>query len=121
MTSSSPSIVSNAALAVLALDQALDVLVEHRATQPARDHVDELPPVEQTADVGVVEEPLCAREPERGAGDDDRFGGRAALIARYTHQPAPTLEELIDRRASSSPCALDGLLRGRRGWRWRRP
>ena len=51
--------------AVLRLDQARDVLVEHLAAQAPGDHVDSLLAVQQPRDVGVVEQPLRARQPER--------------------------------------------------------
>ena len=101
--------------AVVALDQPRDVLVEHLAAQAARDHVDSLLAVEQARDVGVVEQPLGAREPERRAGDDHRLGRRQP-VALGAHQPRPrsrtrrTAEVAV--RRSSRPAHRSG--RGRR-------
>ncbi len=45
---------------VIALDEAGDVLVEHLAAHPSREHVDALLSCEQAGDVAVVKQPIGA-------------------------------------------------------------
>ena len=93
-----------AALAVLALDEADDVLGRHRLEDPVREAADELVAAQDRRDVVVVEDPRTAREAERGARDDDRLlrGGREERRRRNRLSPVdlhPLLEELGEEEA----------------------
>ena len=102
MTSSRRSIVSNAGAAVVALDEPRDVLVEHLVAQAAGITSMPCSPSSRRARLRVVEQPLRAGQPERGAGDHDRLGRRRARLAALAHQLAAALDELGEQAPSSS-------------------
>ena len=123
-----------AARAVLVLDDAGDVLVQHAAAEPLRDQVDALLAGQNPADVRVVEDVLHARQTEGGARDDDGLvGGRLAEVtvrcgAGIGGQPAldrvgEDVAELAVALAGGggAGAARSGRRRGRSpGWGWRR-
>ena len=75
---------------LLALHEARDVLVEDRAAEARRDHVDELLSVQQSCEVGVVEDARRARQAERRTGHHHGLAGRHAIAGVET---ARLLEE----------------------------
>ena len=59
--------------AVVALDQARDVLVEHGAAEARGDEIDELIAAQDAGDVGVIEDVLGSGQAQSRSGDDDRL------------------------------------------------
>ncbi len=106
-----------ARLAVRFLGEARDVLVEDRAPEARRDQIDEALAVENSSDVGVVEDPLDAWQAEGRAGDHHGFrrtlGGAAAIAA--VHLPA-AFQHLGEHPSQIFELARGCCARGR----WRR-
>ena len=84
-------------LAVLALQQARDVLVDHSATEAVWNGCNELIAVQQTGDVGVVEDVIGAGQTDSGAGDDHGLALRRRLL---TVIELPSTVEHVGKHAS---------------------